>query len=217
MAAARARPTRALRRTRGPASTRPAPRGSQGSRSPVRQVAAPAADPRDRPDFRQSDGRPVSAPARADSPRVMPETRCVSKNWGWWPGAESNHRHADFQYDGERALARPSRRTGTRFSVTDRTAPPDRPYPEPEPGEPSPRPACPIRFNGLRASRPNSSELAPNGTPRRSALLVPTVRLHGHGGRGAETWNPGRLDVANAWLGHITSRDSPRVALPREN
>ena len=38
-----------------------------------------------------------SAGFRADSPRVMPETRCVSKNWGWWPGAESNHRHADFQ------------------------------------------------------------------------------------------------------------------------
>ena len=27
------------------------------------------------------------APAPADSPRVMPETRCVLKNWGWWPGA----------------------------------------------------------------------------------------------------------------------------------
>ena len=43
---------------------------------------------RHRPKF-QSDGRSVPRPAAADSPPVMPETRCVLKKWGWWPGAES--------------------------------------------------------------------------------------------------------------------------------
>jgi len=58
MAAAGVRPTQALRRTRGPASTRPAPRraDSQGSRFPVRQVAA-------RP--------PRSSPVRIESSAVM--------------------------------------------------------------------------------------------------------------------------------------------------
>src|SRR5688572_26604351 len=37
------------------------------------------------------------APARTDGPPVMPESRSVSKKWRWWPRAESNHRHADFQ------------------------------------------------------------------------------------------------------------------------
>ena len=103
MAAARVRPSRALRATadpRRPTSRRAA--DSQDSRFPVRQVAArlPATAPRTRATDPISDSPVVGrfpAPAAADGPRVMPETRCVSKNWGWWPGAESNHRHADFQ------------------------------------------------------------------------------------------------------------------------
>ena len=151
------------------------------------------------------------APAAADSPRVMPETRCVSKNWGWWPGAESNHRHADFQYDGEPGSARGSRRPGTRFPVADRTAPPDRTYPEPEPGEPSPRPGDPIRFNGLRASRPNLF--------RTGRLLVLTVRPRRHAGRGAETCNlehriAARKHMHEAFVARCTARRARHSCAP---
>ncbi len=97
MAAARVRPTRPLRSTGGPG--RPAPR--RAARIPSVPVSQFAKSP---PAPRRGPARPTrfqivrwSADSRADSPRVMPETRCVSKKWGWWPGAESNHRHADFQ------------------------------------------------------------------------------------------------------------------------
>jgi len=57
--------------------------------------------------------------------------------------------HADFQYGGESDLARASRRPERDFPGADRTAPPDRAYPEPEARNPDPGPAGPIRFNGL--------------------------------------------------------------------
>ncbi len=112
-------------------------------------------------------------PAAGDGPPVMPETRCVSKNWGWWPGAESNHRHADFQYDGDPSSARPSRRTETDFSGADRTAPPDRTYPEPEAPKTWPKTRVPDPFQRVRCV---ATELfpnpAPNATPLASGLLV---------------------------------------------
>ena len=52
-------------------------------------------------------------------------------------------------------LGATSRRPGRGFSVADRTAVPDRAYPEPGARRPAPRPAGRIRFNGLGTSRPN--------------------------------------------------------------
>jgi hypothetical protein len=58
---------------------------------------ADAGGPGNRLDFQKSDGRSIVHPGATNSPRVMPETACASSSWDWWPGAESNHRHADFQ------------------------------------------------------------------------------------------------------------------------
>ena len=52
-------------------------------------------------------------------------------SWKLWPGTESNHRHADFQDEGEPGSARVSQRSRTRFRGADRTALSDRAYTEP--------------------------------------------------------------------------------------
>ena len=69
-----------------------------------------------------------------DGPRAIPGTRCESSSWKWWPGSESNQRHADFQSNGEHGSARVSRRPGTSFRGADRTTPRDRAHTEPERG-----------------------------------------------------------------------------------
>ena len=81
--------------------------------------------------------------------------------------SQSNHRHADFQYDGESPGAPGSRRPGRGFPGPDRTALPDRA--DSELGRPNPAPnrrrgACGVK--GLGSSR---TEPRPNPADHRSA------------------------------------------------
>jgi len=108
-----------------------------------------------------------------DDPRAMPGTFCESSSWKWWPGKESNQRHADFQHSGEPGSARVSRRNPRSYRESDRTALPDRAYPELETREraaifAAPQPA--ERLAGIATELlPNR---APNGPPRSAELLT---------------------------------------------
>jgi hypothetical protein len=154
----RARPRaphpRPPRASGGPRRARRRGRHSEPPRSQVPR--SPAAPPRpgdvEWHSFRQSAGQPSMVP---DSPRVIPGTRCNSSSWKWWPGTESNHRHPDFQYDGEPGSVRARRRPGRDFRGADRTTPHDRAYSDPGSRNSDRTRGGPIRFNDLRASRPS--------------------------------------------------------------
>ena len=70
-------------------------------------------------------------------------------------------------------------KTGRDFSEADRTAPPDRAYPEQEARKPDARPAGLIRFNGLGASRPNFFRTWRRTEPRRVRLPSLSTTISG--------------------------------------
>ena len=162
--------------TSGPAGTprRPAPAGRQPPRFPDRQPRRPPRVPR-MAQFPIVRGSAQKRPFwDADSPRVMPETACKSKSWKWWPGTESNHRHADFQSNGEPGSVRVRRRLERDFPWADRTAPRDRAYPEPCGARADRTPARgPCGSTGLAPSRPSGDRTAHAERGPRSPALSP--------------------------------------------
>ena len=78
--------------------------------------------------------------------------------------SQSNHRHADFQYDGEPGSARTRRRSGTSFRRADRTALRDRAEPNPAlAGRPDPG-GGPMRLTSwAHRDRPVSERRAERG------------------------------------------------------
>jgi hypothetical protein len=98
---------------------------ARGSYRPRSQVTRPPAHPGPCPPgfappayFREVRWSTPSGPDAAAGTRRGP---CESTSWKWWPGSESNQRHADFQSDGGPGSARASRRPGTLFRLADRT------------------------------------------------------------------------------------------------
>jgi len=184
----RASHPRPLRGNVGPRRDSPPTRPRRPPASQVLRLGSPAAGPE--PTIGPVSDSPMVSPRTlfldVDSPRVMSKTRCKSNSWKWWPGTESNHRHADFQSNREPGSARASRRPGRFFRLADRTAPRDRAHAEPEARKAALMLLRPSALNGLRASRPNLFR-----TERRTGLRLLRVALTcGNGGTLAPRPNP---------------------------
>ena len=96
-------------------------------------------------------GRRLQAGRRGRFPlRVMPGTRCESWSWKWWPGTESNRRHADFQ-DARRLPVRCEKAEETERVFAGPTEPPGPTEPMPNPGAAG-RPSRAVSSRVARAS-----------------------------------------------------------------
>ena len=102
-----------------------------------------------------------------DGPRVIPEKPCDSKSWKWWPGSESNQRHADFRYDGEPGSARARRRNTRARRHTDRIRS------EPRGAAPN----CLERVSGVARAEAAACALPPSSAPGRAHDARPTRGL----------------------------------------
>jgi len=71
------------------------------------------------------------APPRTDGPPVMPKNSCTSKNWGWWPGAESNHRQPIFSSRHRCPTPPVGRRPGKDYPCDSARVSPDRTHADP--------------------------------------------------------------------------------------
>jgi len=134
--------------------------------------------------------------ASTDTSRVMAPS--ASNALGSGDRAELSHRHADFQYDGERGLGSPTRRRARDFLGADRTALPDRAHTEPAAGNRDRSASRPIRFNGLQASRPNFVRTA-GRAERAAASSRRCARGGGSRDAGERGRNGEKLEIWATW------------------
>ena len=131
---------------------------------------------------------------------------CITR-WATGPSPMRRWMSSSESTAARRPTTSPSRRPGRGFSGADRTAPPDRTYPEPEARKPDPRPAGPIRFNGLGTPRLNFFRTRRRTLP--AAALRPISHLAAFALWAATASG---LDMCGKW---IAAKGSVVADLPR--